>query len=115
VEGGKPLDIHQMGESSVEIVSYSPNEIKINVMTSEEAYLVLSEVFYPGWKVYVNGKEEEVLRANYAFRAVHLKPGQKEVCFVFDPLSWKAGLILSSSTVIGLIALGLLSLRRRRN
>jgi|Deesub1362B_J571_1020462.scaffolds.fasta_scaffold04030_2 hypothetical protein len=113
VEGGKPLDIHQMGESSVEIVSYSPNEINLNVMTSEEAYLVLSEVFYPGWKVYVNGKEEEVLRANYAFRAVYLKPGRKEVCFVFEPLSWKVGLILSSATMIGLLTWGLLSLRRR--
>lgn len=115
VEGGEPLDVSTEGEvGSLDIIAYRPNAIHLTTRTSAEAYLVLSEVYYPGWRAYVDGRAERVLRANYAFRAVYLEPGYHEVRLIFEPLSWKVGLGISVATWISLIVWGMLSWRGRR-
>jgi hypothetical protein len=115
VEGGKALPGSKgAGGESLDITAYGPNAIHLKAKTSVEAYLVLSEVYYPGWRAYVDGRAEPILRANYAFRAVYLEPGYHEVRLVFEPLSWKVGLGISVATWVGLIVWGLLSWRGRR-
>jgi uncharacterized membrane protein YgcG len=98
---------------SLDITVYRPNAIHLTANTLTEAYLVLSEVYYPGWRAYVDGRAAPVLRANYAFRAVYLEPGYHEVRLVFEPTSWKVGLGISVATWIGLVVWGLLSWRGR--
>ena len=123
VEGGKSLQGSKgageqgskgAGSESLDITAYRPNAIHLTAETSAEAYLVLSEVYYPGWRAYVDGRAEPVLRANYAFRAVYLEPGYHEVRLVFEPLSWKVGLGISVATWVSLMVWGLLSWRGRR-
>ncbi len=117
LEGGEPRLKASAGPPQagdvVEITRYSPNEIELEATTSVEGYLVLSEVYYPGWKAFVDGREEEVLRANFAFRAIYLQPGSHQVRLVFDPLSWRVGLGISLITWLGLAAWGALWLRGR--
>ncbi len=116
VEGGKSLPGSKgAGSESLDITAYRANAIHLTASTSVEAYLVLSEVYYPGWRAYVDGRAKPVLRANYAFRAVYLEPGYHEVRLVFEPLSWKVGLGISVATWFILIVWGLLSWRRRRH
>jgi hypothetical protein len=94
---------------------YSPNAVKIEVILDRDGYLILSDTYYPGWRAHVDGEEKEILRANYAFRAVPLESGQHTVLFKYDPLSFKMGLAISLATW-GAIMLGLpvLSLQRHR-
>jgi len=95
--------------------AYSPNTIKLEVALDQDGYLVLSDTYYPGWRAYVDGKEKEILRANYAFRAVPLKSGQHTVLFKYDPLSFKMGLAISLVTWGTIIlCLAVLSLQRHR-
>jgi hypothetical protein len=90
---------------------YSPNTVKIEVALDRDGYLVLSDIYYPGWRAYVDGEEREILRANYAFRAVPLESGQHIVLFKYDPLSFKVGLAISLITwgaiIFGLTVPGL--------
>jgi len=59
-----------------EIVAYGPNEIVVEVEASAPGYLVLSEVFYPGWRAFEEGGGKlRLQRANYTFRAVAVEPG----------------------------------------
>ena len=108
--GGKK---QEAGSESLDITAYQPNAIHLTAKTSAEAYLVLSEVYYPGWRAYVDGRVEPVLRANYAFRAVYLEPGYHEVRLVFEPLSWKVGLGISVITWVGLAVWALFTWRAR--
>jgi hypothetical protein len=123
VEGGKPLQGSKgAGEQgsrgaegeSLDITAYRPNAIYLTANTLTEAYLVLSEVYYPGWRAYVDGHAQPVLRANYAFRAVYLQPGYHEVRLVFEPLSWKVGLGISVATWVGLATWAVFTWRTRR-
>nr|MBC7245438.1 YfhO family protein [Chloroflexota bacterium] len=105
VEGGETLDPGQVGSSEARIVSYSNNEIQLEAFTSLPGYLVISEVYYPGWQVEVDGQLAELKRANYAFRAVFLTPGAHKVRFYFQPAAWKVGLACSLFTWIASVVL----------
>ena len=53
------------------IVGYRNNNIALDVETAENGLLVLSEIYYPGWKAYVDGKETEIYRTNYNLRGMY--------------------------------------------
>lgn len=89
--------------NSVKLISYLPNEIKIDVGTDSDKLLFLSDTYYPGWKAYVDGKETRIYRADYAFRAVIVPQGSRVVKFLYAPLSFKAGYSISFLS-IGLLA-----------
>ncbi len=83
-------------------------EIELKPPVPSGAFLILSDTYYPGWRVSVDGVEEKVLRANYAFRGVKLPEGAKYVVFFFDPLVPDAALALPTIVLAALgVTLGL--------
>ena len=67
--------------------------------------LILGDNYYPGWKVYVDGKQRKILKANFFLRGVFLNKGGHKVRFVYDPMSFKVGLVISLLTLSGIFAL----------
>jgi len=90
------------GDSHISFVQYGLNEIELAVRTPVSGTLVLSDVYYPGWRAEVDGVPVEVLRADYAFRAVSLPPGEHRVKMEFAPWTWRVGLAVSIVTWAGL-------------
>jgi hypothetical protein len=80
-----PKITKEINIGSAKIVSYSPNKVKINTYSLSPGILFLSDNYYPGWKVKVNGKNERILRADYTFRAVKVPKGNSSVEFYYDP------------------------------
>ena len=111
VEGGRELAGDPASRSSVSAVAYGLNDIVLEVDAASQGYLVMSEVFYPGWEAAVDGKASPILRANYAFRAVFLEPGGHRVELRYRPMTWRAGLALASAT--GLLLAAWLAWARR--
>jgi len=103
VQGGPALETTPSGSEALSIVQYSVNEIELKADVSAEAYLVLSEVWYPGWQAVVDGRRQPVVRANYLFRAVRLEPGQHRVRLIFRPWTWWLGALVSLAIVAGLL------------
>lgn len=91
--------------ASVNILNYEPNSIKIEVESEEDALLLLSDNYYPGWKAYINGKEVEILRANYTFRAIVVPEGKSMVEFKYLPQSFKLGTYLAGFGLIIIVVL----------
>jgi hypothetical protein len=98
------------GEAAIKL--YQNNRVEIAVRLSEPGILVLTDVFYPGWKVFVGGKEQKVLRANYFFRGVELPAGNQMVEFIYEPESFKLGLSISLLTAGLLVIVPLVGLFR---
>ena len=115
VENGRTLVPSAAGTGQARIVSYSNNEVRLEASTALPGYLVMSEVYYPGWVVEVDDQPAQLLRADYAFRAVFLSEGSHRVRFSFRPVTWKLGLALSLITWAGLaiLAIRALVLHRR--
>jgi len=97
-----------------EIVSETNNRLLIHVKAAQNAFLVLSDTYFPGWKAYLDGKPVKIFRANYNFRAVSIPPGKHEVKFVYHPLSVKLGVLVTCLGIIGILVMGLSSRFRRR-
>jgi hypothetical protein len=84
--------------------SYDLNRVSFDVELTAPAILVLSDTYYPGWHVYVDGVRQPVFRANHAFRAVFLHRQARRVVFAYEPTTVKVGLWVSGVTWVGLIA-----------
>ena len=104
-------DPQASGARRAEIISWKPNEVAIRTLLEAPAFLVLSDTYYPGWKVFVDGKPDKLYRAYYILKAVYLDKGEHAVRFVFDPLSYKIGKYI---TLLTLAALALFFWFKRR-
>ena len=78
----------------------------------------MSDVYATGWKAALNNQPIELHRANYAYRAVFVPPGEHDVMFVYQPWDFQLGRALSwlglISTAVSLSALFLTGNRKRR-
>jgi hypothetical protein len=95
---GTVVPLPGQGDVRADIRDYGNDEVTIDLRTERDAIVVLNDVYYPYWRVYVDGQERELLQANYLFRGVYVRPGDHAVVFRFEPLSWPA----LSRTVTGL-------------
>jgi hypothetical protein len=79
----------------------SANEVKVEVEGSEApGLLVVTDQYYPGWRVYVNGKPSELYAVDGIFRGVFLEKGDNVVEFKYQPLSFVVGSILSAVSLL---------------
>jgi hypothetical protein len=97
---GKSL-ASQTGNSKVDLITYEPERVQLEVSVDAPAYLFLTDTFYPGWKAEVNGQAAPILRADLYFRAVALDAGQHRIVFRYRPISVYLGLGLSLLSWLG--------------
>ena len=95
-------------KDNVQIVKYEPNEVAIECFLEKCGWLVLTDTYYPGWQVYINGKRGKIYRADYALRAVHLDKGTSKVKFIYEPMTFEIGLYF---TLFVLSTLGILGVK----
>ncbi len=93
----------QYDSKYITIISYKPEEVIVDVEVGEPQWLVLSDTYYPGWEVFVDGQREKIYKANYFLRAVPLPPGKHTVRFVYNPRSFKVGAGISLVTLLAIV------------
>lgn len=127
--------VGQLPLPHIEITAYTPNEVRLAVQLDQPGWLVLADAYFPGWRAYarpivndqqsiINGQfstfqpsnlptfqpspeiELTIHRADGAFRAVYLQPGQWEVRFRYSPRSFQLGLYGSFLALVTLVLIG---------
>ena len=74
---------------------YSNEHVELSAITPITAYVVLSDVFYPGSIAAIDDQPAQLYPANFAFRAVLVPPGEHRVTFTFEPVTRQMGLAIS--------------------
>jgi len=98
-----PGESRESSHQPPRIITYSNHYVEIAVSDSP-GLLVLTDAWYPGWKVYLDGSVSQALPVNLVVRGVWIQNEATNVEWVFDPLSVKFGFWVS---IIGsLIACG---------
>jgi len=90
--------------AKTELVLYEPEHIIVNLSAPTEGWLLLSDAWYPGWEVTVDGRAAPVERANVLFRAVAVDEGEHQVEWKFRPASFRLGLSVTLGTLGLLLA-----------
>jgi hypothetical protein len=106
------------GEGSIREVKYAPNLLKYSVDVKQDEFAVFSEIYYPYWKAYIDGKEVPIYRVNYLLRGLKLPKGKYTVEFKYeDPIYSKYNSISRIvSWLLVLLSAGLLyfSFRKKK-
>jgi hypothetical protein len=97
----------------VRFLEFTAEYVTLEVSTPQPALVILADLYWPGWRVSVDGVEGEVYRVNYLFRGVAVGPGLHTVRFWYDPLSLKAGAVMTAGTATLLLVAGAVQLGRR--
>ena len=96
-------------------INHRDNEVEISVRSQDGGFLILSDAYDPGWRVYVDGTKTTLYQVNGAHRGVIIPAKTGQVTFRYEPASFKLGLVitLASLALTPLYLLGLHLLKHR--
>ncbi|MDP4200971.1 MAG: YfhO family protein [Bacteroidota bacterium] len=97
---------------SIALLQDLGSEISFHAHSDRVAYFVLTDTYYPGWKCRVDGAEVNLLRCNYAMRAILLHAGDHVIEFEFRPDSFNAGLWITIFTSLSSLLTAIFGHRR---
>lgn len=106
----EPMPVSADGK--VTITRYRPNEIWVDINSAADSFLVLADVYYPGWNVYIDGKKDKIYQTDYIFRGVNISAGNHKVLFRYEPWSYKIGFFITIFTLIFLICILLYKIKK---
>jgi len=99
-KGGRNLQYAELQPTDlVKIDQMADTNIKIKTETTSEAFLVLSDVYYPGWKAKIDGKATRIFRTNYLQRGIKVPKGKHVVEFEFRPSSFRLGTGITTASL----------------
>ena len=96
------LDASRM--TTARVTHLSDERMEVLTEASAPAFLVTSDVFYPGWQATVDGAYAEIFQTDYILRGVQVPAGTHTVRFEFKPLSLHQGASVSVASLIVLCA-----------
>lgn len=80
------------------------NAIEVNYFSENPGWVVVRQNWFPGWKAVLDEEEELVIEeVDYLFQGVFAPEGRHTIQFIYDPDSFRAGLILSISSLLLLL------------
>jgi hypothetical protein len=101
-------------DAAADVVRLSNTGIEIRTRTRRAQFLVMGDIYYPGWRASIDGVEVPIHRTNYALRGVLVPPGEHSVRLDFRPLSFYLGGVLTGLAAVTVAAVVVRDRRRRR-
>ena len=82
-----------------------PNTLHVEVDSQQGTWLMVSEAWYPGWRVRIDDRDSELYHADHLFMGVWIDPGEHRIEFRYEPWSIGAGLVISLFSLLILLGL----------
>jgi hypothetical protein len=101
------------GFSPAKITRYQPNQVRVEADSRQPGWLVLTDMWYPGWSCTVDGEPRPIYVGNYLFRTVPVPAGKHELVFRFLPGSYRMGRAMTVGALAVLAAWLMLALMQR--
>jgi len=108
---GAPPEVPAAGTGSVDdeaaLTHWESGYLRLRTKTQGPRYLVISEVWHPGWRAAIDGKKLPLFRTNLALLGTFIPGGQHEIVVWFRPVGWRMGMIVTG--IGGAVLLGLMA------
>ena len=104
------LETQTLGQGTVELTQYAPNEMHYKVQSEAGGVVVFSEIYYPGWTATIDGNEAELGRVNYVLRALRVPAGTHDIKMEFRPTSVSTTTGIAYFAICGILGLFLVAI-----
>ena len=88
----------------VQRFTFDTLHLMVDTGSTTASVLYYSDAWHPKWRATVNGVPTPVMKANLAYKAVTLPPGESRVIFRFG--NWRSRLLLQTTVLLGFLAVG---------
>ncbi|MGD0058963.1 MAG: hypothetical protein ABSD58_06035 [Verrucomicrobiia bacterium] len=113
VEGSAPSVLSVPGPAdTAEILQAWDGHLSVRTESRGGGYLVISEVWHPGWRALLDGRPLPLYRTDCALLGAAIPPGQHQLVMDFRPLHWQKALLITGISFTILVA-GLIVLLAR--
>jgi membrane protein YfhO len=99
--------------ASIDSLKLTSNSVNLSADADSPGVIVLSQIYYPGWQVLVDGRSAPILQPDYALTGVFVNNGRHAVRFVYRPESLRIGMAITLSTMF-IVAVVITALHFRR-
>jgi len=103
VNSADPLPPLGPERGEVDSLRTAPNRITLTYTAPSPNLLVLSEIFYPGWRALIDGTQAAIFPANGILRGIWAPPGSHAVEVSYEPGSFRLGLGCSAAAGLALL------------
>jgi hypothetical protein len=93
---------------TVDVRYRGPQRDELDAQLERPGLVVLADVFYPGWRLTIDGRPAPIFRVNQGMRGAAVDAGRHRLVFAYEPWSFRIG---TAVTAMGVLAAGLLWLR----
>ncbi|PKO18383.1 MAG: hypothetical protein CVU39_02800 [Chloroflexi bacterium HGW-Chloroflexi-10] len=108
-----PFSSEDISIEKIKIDVYKPGNIAATIVGP--GTITLKEIFYPGWKVYEDGKEIEITSSSNPFMVTKITSGEHFIEFVYRPFMVRVGVAVEViSYLLVLICTGLDLIRGKK-
>jgi hypothetical protein len=88
----QPVDVAASAiNGRASIVQDEPSQVVVQASMQTPGFVLLADQWDVGWRAYVDGQRQPILRGDQAFRAVQLPAGEHRVEFRYEPMSFTIG------------------------
>ncbi len=99
---------------SVTVKYQGPTRIVIETVLHQPGLVVLADTFDTNWRLLIDGRPAEILRANLLMRAAAVTAGAHTLVYSYDPPSVRIGIRVSLASCGLLVCIALLGVLRRK-
>lgn len=106
--------VEALRAEALENVEFTTHGLTGTISTSQDKFLCFSIPYDRGWSVYVDGKRVKPVQANIGFMGIDLSAGEHMVELKYNSPGREVGAILSCIGLAGVVALVLVSRKRKK-
>jgi hypothetical protein len=86
------------------LVSYpTPQRAELDVTLRSPGLVILSDLFYPGWELNIDGKPAPIYRVNQMMRGAAVTTGSHKLIYSYHPRSFRIGCIISGLGAVAMV------------
>jgi hypothetical protein len=97
---------------TVKVTYPSPQQAVLLVNLDSPGLVILSDVYYPGWELTIDGRSAPIFKVNGLMRGAAVPVGPHRLVYTYAPRSWRVGRLVSIAGAAVLLILGLSCVRR---
>lgn len=100
-------------QSEVNIGQYSEQSITVNTRSNNPGFLVVGNMYYPGWQARIDGVKTKIVKTNYLLQGLLVPAGEHEIVISFLPAVFLLGLATSTLGITILLLWGAMVWKRK--